>query len=208
MPYPLRTPTTINCLPMDLITYESEQIFLKVIAVKEPDATNVTFFGLARIDNQQIENITMPIYGESYLLTLPIGNNETNFHFFRIPTSDYLNDLPFALRKYCSPLVNFMWHRLDIPDIHPTFVLKLIKDFPNAQSVTFNFPILDTLENLMGFEEFCIDQHRCELIPCSILRYILCPVTTFEPNGVTNVTHRHCTHPNCPGYRLKICNED
>lgn len=223
-PFPLKTPTTITCFPHDIYRINEEGngstqiVWLKVIATRESDegdGPRITFYGLTHIDNIPITpmNTTIPITATTCELIMPIMSRDSmsRLRYSFIPTSSSGDDYLIELHKYCSPLVNVEWnllngfeniyalHLLTIPFLNNSRI-----NFINPPSITFTFPVLDTLEDRMELEELASTRHHCTLVPCS--EFIVCP-TTFEEPSNELPWHKHCTNKTCVRFFEKITTE-
>lgn len=212
MPFPWKKPTTIHCLPEDLLRIhcnENGLVWLNIIAVKGTDVyeeLSVDFYALTRINNKKVPpNITLPNEGPTCELVIPLfgSPNRKHFHFIQIPTTGPIISFENELTKYCSPLLYTDWTLLDGFEHSQIFVLRptilpLVSDrqlLPvQPPSITFNFPILDTLENRVDIEELAQERHMCQFAPCS--EFIICPSTFFEPE-IGTPSHKHCIDKNC-----------
>jgi hypothetical protein len=127
-------------------------------------------------------NTTIPITATTCELVMPIMSRDSmsRLRYSFIPTSSSGDDYLIELHKYCSPLVNVEWnllngfeniyalHLLTIPFLNNSRI-----NFINPPSITFTFPVLDTLEDRMELEELASTRHHCTLVPCS--EFIVCP---------------------------------
>jgi hypothetical protein len=195
-------------------------IWLNVIAVREndeDDGPKATFYGLTHVDNIAItpENTTILNTTTTYELVIPIVSryNMSRLKFSFIPTASSEDNYLIELHKYCSLPVNVEWnllkgfensntyalHLLNIPSLENNHVQSM-----NLPSITFTFPILDTLDDRMELEELALTRHHCTLVPCS--EFIICPATFEEPVAELNL-HKHCTNRTCVRFFEKITTE-
>lgn len=218
MPFPWKRPTSIHCLPDDLIRIRDNidgLIWLKIIAVKgadENDDLDIDFFALTKINNNELQNSTLPTEGPTCELVIPTSNspNRTHYHYIHIPTTGPIISFENELAKYCSPLLDAGWALLDGFSNSQIFVLRpnilpLVSNkpllAPSIPTIIFNFPILDTLEDRVELEEMALERHICHYAPCS--EFFICPSTFFEPVNEPPL-HKHCTDKTCVRFYEKI----
>jgi len=139
--------------------------------------------------------------------------NMSRMTFSFIPTASSDDDYLTELNKFCSPLVNVKWNLLAGFENSNIYALHLLTlpflensrvQFISPPSITFTFPILDTLEDRMELEELASTRHHCSLVPCS--EFIICPATFEEPIAELDL-HKHCTNKTCVRFFEKITTE-
>ncbi len=187
-------------------------MWITVVALedREPDAaanTRIHFYGLTHVNNTVADSRNFGLHNSTETLELSIltfdHHDPINFKFALIPTSEDNDPRDTELKKYCSPSEHTEWVKLDGYEIQNIWVLALktasffktreIKSAPPL-IVTFTFPSITTVFNLMELEEKAADRHHCKMINCR--EFLICPTTLEEPTN-TQSTHWHCTSDKC-----------
>lgn len=183
---------------------------MKVIAIQstEQDSndTLVDFYGLTQIDE------TINDYNNGLLeslircqLTIQVmeQQNTTTFRYSSIPTEEDNSSLDLQLAKYCTASTTTKWVLLEGYEDIKIWVLGIstvqiasrnkVEHTP-PPSITFNFPGIVTLEDIVKLEQNATDRHHCNMVQCSDL--LICP-TTFDDPVPTIPLHSHCTWDKC-----------
>lgn len=189
----------------------SQSVWIKVVALEdhEPDVptnTTIHFYGLTHVNNTIADsrNISLQYSSETLELSIPTVEYHIpiKFKFAIIPTSDDNNPRDVELKKYCSPSEHTEWVKLEGYETQNIWVLALktidliktreVKPVPQL-IITFTFPSITTLFDIMELEEQEADRHHCRMINC--LEFSLCPTTKEEPTN--QPPHVHCMSKNC-----------
>jgi hypothetical protein len=212
-PFPMKTPVTIVCQPGDFIRINgsnldnTQTICLKLIVVNrlgEDGSPDLHYYGLTTIDNVEITPINSSIPTDTPTWGLAVNINDRLYHYeYRYIPTFWDNDHQAFLSKFCSPLCNVKWSPIKCFTNVNILALELLisatiddiqTSHTNPPSVSFEFPILDTLENRMELEELADNRHHCTYLPCS--DFLVCPTSFFEPDNSVPA-HKHCTNKKC-----------
>ncbi len=184
---------------------------MNVVALEhhEPDvATNnrIHFYGLTHVNNTVRDSGNTSLQYSNETLELSILTMEqptiTRLKLAIIPTDDNNDSRDTELRKYCTPSIHTEWAKLEGYEAQNIWVLALktinlvqtkeTRPVP-PQIITFMFPSITTLVDIMELEEQEIDRHHCKMINC--LDFSLCPTTKEEPTD--QPPHMHCMSKTC-----------
>jgi len=180
------------------------------LEVHEPNVaanTQIHFYGLTHVNNVVADSGNTGLRYSSETLELTIQtverHNPIYFKFALIPTREEEDPRDTELRKYCSPSKHTEWVKLEGYENQNIWVLALktisllrkneTKPTP-PPIITFNFPSITTVFNLMELEEKAADRHHCKMINCS--EFLICPTTLEEPTS-TQLPHWHCMSDHC-----------
>ena len=190
----------------------SQTIWINVIATvdHEPDVpqnTLVHFYGLTHVNDTVADsgNIGLRDSDNTCQLTIPTLEHPQpiTFKFAIIPTRDDNDPMEAELAKYCSPSRHTQWTKLEGYEDQNIYVLTLrtitltqereIRPIA-PQIITFTFPSITTVTDLMELEEKAAERHHCLMLPCS--EFSICPATLEIPIP-SSPPHSHCMSDKC-----------
>lgn len=195
-------------------------IWIAVVALEfhEPDVaanTRIHFYGLTHVNNTVTDsgNTGLRYSSENLELTIQTVERETptNFKFALIPTKEEDDPRNVELNKYCSRSKHTEWVKLEGYETQNIWVLalktiSLLKTNETKPTpppiVTFQFPSITTVFDLMELEEKAADRHHCRMINCS--GFLICPATLEEPIS-SQPPHYHCMSDKCVRF-YEMCN--
>jgi hypothetical protein len=216
-PFPFRRPVVYHVGAHNLYNVMnkeknlSQSIWLNVVALEdhEPDVaanTRIHFYGLTHVNNTVHDswNSTLHYVSETIQLSVQTVEQHTpiSFKLALIPTEEDNDPRDTELKKYCTPSDNTEWVRLDGYEARNIWVLALntinlvkIKETRPLPPliITFTFPSITTLFDIMELEEQETERHHCKMINC--LEFSLCPTTKEEPTN--QPPHLHCMSKTC-----------
>jgi hypothetical protein len=184
---------------------------MNVVAMEihEPNvaaSTVIHFYGLTHVNDTARNSGNPSLCYVSETLELSVQTiehrNPIMFKLAHIPTSEDGDQRDVELKKYCTPSEHTEWVKLEGYEIQKIWVLALktinlikIKETKTVPPLilTFTFPSITTLFDIMELEEQEVDRHHCKMINC--LDFSLCPTTKEEPTN--HPPHLHCMSKNC-----------
>jgi hypothetical protein len=187
-------------------------IWINIIAISHQEQgaqANITtnFYGLTHVNNEPNDsgNFALRFSTNTRSLTLRLlkHNHPLMLRYALIPTSDENNTLDIELAKYCTPSIHTKWSKLEGYENQNIHVLTLrtitltrtreIKPTPQP-IVTFSFPSIIDISDLMELEGKAASRHHCTMLPCK--EFSICPTTRQIPIP-TSPPHLHCMSDKC-----------
>jgi hypothetical protein len=217
-PFPFKRPVIYHggtpniCNVKNRVGNLSQSVWINVVALEdhEPDVaanTRIHFYGLTHVNNSVADSGNYGLQNSSETLELSIltfeRHNPINFKFALIPTSEDNDPRDTELNKYCSPSELTEWVKLEgyenqiiwVLALKTASLLKKREIKPTSPLIiTFTFPSIITVFNLMELEEKAAERHHCKLINCR--EFLICPTTLEEPTS-TQSPHWHCMSDKC-----------
>jgi hypothetical protein len=189
----------------------AQSVWINVVALEddEPDVaanTRIHFYGLTHVNNTAANsgNTTLQFITETLELSIQTIEfpSPIKFKFALIPTREDNDPRETELKKYCTPSEHTEWVKLDGYENRNIWVLalktiNLLKKREEKPTIpliiTFRFPSITTVFNIMELEEQASERHHCKMTNCR--EFSICPTTLEEPNN--QPPHFHCMSKEC-----------